>query len=81
MSTQHTPGPWYAVKAIHSNDTTGVFSEEKKLIYMTRDAADARLIAAAPDMLNALMQVRFCLPPVQAEIVFAAIAKATGEIT
>lgn len=79
MTDRHTPGPWHAVKAIHRNDTIGVFSGENKLIYMTRDEADARLISAAPDLLEALKAVRNAGPMLGGELgaqVDAAIAEA-----
>lgn len=58
MSTKHTPGPW------HVGEKTGmaVFSDEQLLadctcaygMAYTEAKANARLIAAAPDLLSAL---------------------------
>ncbi len=59
METKHTKGEW------HTN-STGVFSDSGRLIancvgdgiYFTdEDKANARLIAAAPDLLGALIKV------------------------
>ena len=79
----HTPGPWkydyedgYCGEIIASNGKeVATFTDEP-------NAPDARLIAAAPDLLAALIQISESLPyssPVNAHIIArAAIAKATG---
>ena len=70
MSTQtkHTPGPWEAyphskepVTTIIGNRTDGI---AKVLASGNRDLddANARLIAAAPSMLEALKQAAFAIP-------------------
>ena len=89
MSTQaaHTPGPWKEKRklAIYSSDDEPictVFPAETE----GQSAADARLVAAAPDLLSALrgavgyaeMEGGFCDPP--AWYIFAknAIDRAEG---
>ena len=87
----HTPGPWVAVK--YSAKKFGLGQRGDGAFFLlqcvndTADdlqaRADARLIAAAPDLLEALIQISENLPyssPVNAHIIArAAIAKATGE--
>jgi hypothetical protein len=92
MSAQHTPGPWVLnsgvssnVVLIDSNATNGAVGE----IVDCRNRADALLIAAAPDLLEALKYCRqkiaymqahgeWCWPEGAIENADAAIAKATG---
>ncbi len=93
MSTQHTPGPWevcdyeLGLKAISTPNIKHYLATEI-------DAADARLIAAAPDLLAALQAVWEFFEPVYVsamaddnertaqdelmDTVRAAIAEATG---
>ena len=68
----HTPGPWRAAVDLpnwEKCDTDGVYSCSSKLpvCKMTGDVAhgydDARLIAAAPDLLAALKQCRLSVLP------------------
>lgn len=60
METKHTPGPWAASK-IETEDRWPIIAENNGLIaYVTGqneqgDEANARLIAAAPDLLAALI--------------------------
>jgi len=57
MSTQHTPGPWSALARgalyeLHAeNDMIGIFKGT-----LIHDRKNARLIAAAPELLSALRQ-------------------------
>jgi len=55
---KHTPGPWYIdpIK-FHVNGNRRIMAEQCTPVAVVPEhlAADARLIAAAPDMLNALM--------------------------
>lgn len=52
METQHTPGPWYEAG---TGDHQGlIISEANASVAVTYDKKDARLIAAAPDLLDAL---------------------------
>lgn len=52
MSTKHTPGPWTASGPSELNGRFSVY-HNGPLIYCDNEA-DARLIAAAPDLLAAL---------------------------
>jgi hypothetical protein len=80
MNAKHTPGPWVVMR--------GGWSEEGFAQYelhgnRTSCIADVRLIAAAPELLDALQAI-IDLPahPMRkkgVEIARAAIAKATGE--
>lgn len=85
MTYKHTPGPWiarewcghYQVAQDDSGDAVaGVYCAKS-------DLANARLIAAAPDLLAALQDVAddtdgmVLMPPGLANKVRAAIAKAT----
>ena len=91
MNTQHTPGPWYwsdNVPDAPKNhciivDADGFTIAEPSPM----SEADARLIAAAPDLLAALQMVNRIwshdqtanlAPDSPVAIVRAAIAKATG---
>ena len=57
MTTQHTPGPWAISKPIGGN----VYIEKGNRlighIYRDNREANARLIAAAPDLLAALVAI------------------------
>lgn len=89
MTAQHTPGPWHV-----ANDVQ-IRSEKHQIakVWMMRNGegnANARLIAAAPDLLEALQMLAdvdfgACEWRGEAEIAAikarAAISKATGEIT
>ena len=93
MSEKHTPGPWTVERyvdgdslVIHSNDenrvcfmaTPGSWGDPAKI------EADARLIAAAPELLAALCEVavlgsgKCVIGKPLADMVRAAIAKATS---
>jgi hypothetical protein len=59
--TKHTPGPWEAKETPHSSNQNFVVLDCAKprnkricAVYSDNEAADARLIAAAPDMLAML---------------------------
>jgi hypothetical protein len=87
--SKHTPGPWYIdpIKA-HANGNRRIMAEQCTPVAVVPDhlVADARLIAAAPDLLEALQQVvhEWDTNPnviTYAELMRAsraAIAKATG---
>lgn len=88
--TAHTPGPWmtggYTVTANNGNLLVAKLYREQKLQDAESDA-NARLIAAAPDMMEALkrIQAAFAAPTewtskIATEMagVRAAIAKAEG---
>jgi hypothetical protein len=82
MSTKHTPGPWK-----HVRDSWIVADSAVVCVFQSvTEPADARLIAAAPDMLAALKEAepflrRFGTSDEATAVanVCAAIAKATGE--
>lgn len=64
VAAKHTPGPWIASPA-NPEDRTFVTDQNDKLVCFVesgdgdnhKDFANARLIAAAPDLLKALEQV------------------------
>ena len=99
MSAQHTPGPWVYRRSFDSSARRDIWTAadatgHRELVATIPDAdgdhinADARLIAAAPDLLAALRdmvgayQRHFDVMPVAwqtyDDIARAAIAKATG---
>lgn len=62
MSTKHTPGPWYAIEYAGMWDIQSVdeYSQDNNLLDMENDdraEANAKLIAAAPELLEALVNV------------------------
>jgi hypothetical protein len=95
--TKHTPGPWYrAAQATHeiqivtcndADEPNGLIAEVRRVAWCNEDEsqANARLIAAAPAMLEALKEAqgafkRYDLANIgSASIVNNAIANATGE--
>ena len=91
MSKQHTPGPW-AVKHHEDTDTYSIYVAGQEwnswtvaaLGYAKEDEANARLIAAAPDLLEALQYMLEVCPSINQQgkeahlRAHAAIAKATG---
>lgn len=60
MTSQHTPGPWVAVERtnayieIEAPDQPGYAAKKVAETSLTNHVANARLIAAAPDLLAAL---------------------------
>lgn len=101
--TTHTPGPWTVIRSKMATDGAfdyAIGTDGSPVIAEAfgRDAkggwpnaeANARLIAAAPEMLAALQEAEgelYQVPPADAEqervlaVVRAAIAKATGRST
>lgn len=95
--SKHTPGPWYAVGGmveIGNDELPDVCTCDPQLFGQghlpttpEREYANARLIAAAPDLLEALKgmlsrtdgQAIYNFMEPQREAARAAIAKATGE--
>ena len=80
----HTPSPWFIAddgRFVYALNDRGVNSFSAHV--MDSHTSDeelrdtARLIAAAPDMLEALLAVQFTMPDCQ--VVNEAIAKAKGE--
>ena len=90
MSTQHTPGPWKLDGAANTGDldiispTGRIAMVDCEFSVETEDVltANARLIAAAPDLLHALRDAVEILEGtgLDASIQRAAIAKATGGV-
>jgi hypothetical protein len=78
--SKHTPGPWEVEddtdEVIVSRDPEANGFQIVAKTYGPDDAANARLIAAAPDLLAALKHVRDIYADI--EIVRDAIAKAEG---
>lgn len=92
MNTKHTPGPWtieggcFGGYDIHADDS-GLGDTFTKPASGIARYPDARLIAAAPDMLAALRIVANCMPndeggvdlgTYEVGVILDAIAKATG---
>ena len=89
MTTQHTTGPW----RLSSGDETEIFSGAKPVarahcggltsVKLAEAEANARLIAAAPELLAALIELQQWaeyngIPEGTGEIALAAIARATA---
>jgi hypothetical protein len=86
--SKHTPGPWCAMSNAVYSDDTAVCMITSYRDMTPRQTANARLIAAAPDLLAALWgmvtsfhAVEWMEPHMResADKARAAIAKATGE--
>lgn len=88
--TKHTPGPWHVVEGKLTKSSLEVHANSRAICELWRswdsetELANARLIAAAPEMLEALQMIANELPCLDnlmsdKEIARAAIAKATGE--
>lgn len=59
MSAQHTPGPWYSSRQSPDAIQGLVISEASGVnVAVTYNPKDARLIAAAPELLAALERAR-----------------------
>ena len=94
MKTKHTPGPWqYAFEGgtvafiVEADGTTVVkLSATENSTAHSHLAANARLIAAAPEMLKALHSIRLCSINSMSSrhemcrLAGEAIAKATGDL-
>lgn len=100
-NTQHTPGPWTAlgrdgynsiiIRAEHASHWPALVPEFNEIARDPEQEANARLIAAAPDLIDALRDIVARIdcydagrcPPSLAErcreIALAAIAKAEGK--
>lgn len=84
METKHTPGPWSITESathitVRNMEGDAVFHDEKRLDGVIEDA---RLIAAAPELLEALEGLLHALPSATThpaiQAAKAAIAKAKG---
>ena len=94
MNTKHTPGPWHigvrqpnSDKFIYGKDGTEVANCDRLTNFAHENEANARLIAAAPDLLELVRRMgahiadqcgEGLVHPLAAEA-RALIAKATGE--
>jgi hypothetical protein len=90
MKLSHTPGPWETGRNMHGFDSTysgpTIYSADHLMIAETlggmpdeQVAANARLIAAAPDLLSALREIAAFDPhPTAQAVALRAIAKAEG---
>lgn len=87
-SFKHTPGPWIAPLDNAGSKGRAVWTADgSSLICVCQSAgvslggeqANARLCAAAPELLEALEKVRPCLVGDALTIVISAISKATGD--
>lgn len=82
--SKHTPGPWYADK-LQDRNAYNIFQYGGTSALLTIGGigsdveANARLIAAAPDMLNALKLIVESGDRAAVEIARAAIAKAENK--
>lgn len=77
----HTPGPW---KSVYAGVDTAVFSEDDRTFICRAAHDEARLIAAAPDLLAVCKAVAGVFldiedRPLYAQKCLAAIAKAEGK--
>jgi hypothetical protein len=89
MDTKFTPGPWFAQRGeiVSANDPICSMPTLYRASKDAKDAlaADAALIAAAPEMFEALEEVRMCgnagakLSRAASDKVKAALRKARGE--
>lgn len=89
--SKHTPGPWHMNMVSSKSWNVGIYEASgsevatvkvKSLVTSERRDADARLIAAAPDLLEALrgfVEHGTCFDEIDMAKARAAIAKATGE--
>ena len=82
--TSHTSGPWIAAQTagheIHGQSLVYTEKTGKHVAIVYDGAADAHLIAAAPDLLEALERLQSVSDfATAARIIRAAIAKAKGE--
>lgn len=84
MKEQHTPGPWRIGDAGHTVFGPPNGNPSPKTIARDTIKSDARLIAAAPELLKALVDVLAAdgdLNAMDFKMYRAAIAKAQGETT
>ena len=85
MTTKHTPGPWHSVPSVPSEgfDCWWLMAGSRNIATIsgyqgdTECEANARLIAAAPDLLEALKHARQNMPHPD-QMIDDAIAKAEG---
>lgn len=85
MNTEHTPGPW-GIEISTSSSVIFICTDEREIAVISEvgsdeDETNARLIAAAPDLLEALIAVVAVADrrTVEFDKARAAIARATGK--
>ena len=88
--SKHTPGPWFVPAPIYrtfyveARVGNGMLQEVASCgptADPAQQAANASLIAAAPELLEALRELRYAATDKAERMADAAIAKATGENT
>jgi hypothetical protein len=88
MSARHTPGPWAVFeRGIRAGSICTIVHRVKWWacgLDESEEMANARLIAASPDLLSALQDLlnddaKECIPSKKWDKARAAIAKATGD--
>lgn len=97
MKAKHTPGPWKVVNHVVGIDGLAIMAPDAGYRYVASalnistdgyQEANARLIAAAPDMLSALEYIAFHAPRAKSkeemegclETVLSVIKRAKGEV-
>lgn len=88
--SKHTPGPWGCIlTSYHAHDYRLINPNGTPMLLMieandhSEQRANARLIAAAPDLLEALtecLQYGAFLPPPIVNVARSALDKATGKV-
>jgi hypothetical protein len=84
--SKHTPGPWKAIKSADHGYaiTKAELNIERELAFVMLNEANAHLIAAAPEMYEALKAIMDCIPSIAQnnlpiwQRANAALAKAEG---
>ena len=83
MTSQHTPGPWWFAQVDYEGNCVAGAGDHELTVALSRP--DARLIAAAPDLLAALVEAQEALDVLAddaADLAMrlrAAIARAKGD--
>ena len=80
--SKHTPGPWKEVRLVggsHRVTTAAGCSIAEAFGAGVTDAPNAKLIAAAPDMLAELKRLRDVVGDEDVDCIEAVIAKAEGQ--
>jgi hypothetical protein len=66
MKTQHTPGPWEISKIGNDYDQHSIYAGDALVANSVEGEANARLIASAPELLEALKKSKYVLLVTQA---------------
>lgn len=90
MAEQHTPGPWHSIRQFATDDSHQVRTAGPGSIVIADCgrqscddgviAANAHLIAAAPDLLQALTDLRDCFAPHPTDPIYAVWKRASDAI-